>query len=242
MLIVNARCKRCGGNLYIERNIDGDTLKCLACGFERDIPAEVNPVPVVSQDEWKLPANSEEIKQEVIKDMQKVVLVSDEELEKQKDAIIADYLNPNITLAQMLVKWHIQTTRWHDLKIKWNIPSKGQRGKTKVLKPVAKPVGNMPDSTKTDTKKENIMPKYTCPYCEVGWSQADALIQHMTVCHFEVAKPETKPEPQEELLRFTCVMRASTASKLITLGIKYLGDIGAFPDSKIELLKQVPHV
>ena len=50
MLIVNARCKRCGGNLYIERNIEGDTLKCLACGFERDIPAEVKPVVNITQE------------------------------------------------------------------------------------------------------------------------------------------------------------------------------------------------
>jgi rubredoxin len=123
---------------------------------------------------WKPVLKPVEIKQEVIKDMQKVVLVSDEELEKQKEAIIADYLNPDMTLAQMLVKWHIQTTRWHDLRIKWNVPSKGKGkhpnnhlSKTKVVK---------------DKTKENIEPKYRCPYCGLGFSQVEALIQHATVC------------------------------------------------------------
>ena len=229
MLILNVRCKRCGGNLYIDRELEGDAIKCLACGFERDIPA-----------------NSEEIKQEVIK------VESFDKLKSQKDAIVAK--QEGKTKGQLFYEKHAAETgiktQWKDFgqtqKDRYERKAAGtwtrKQSVKKPLKPVAKPVGNMPDSTKTDTKKENIMPKYTCPYCEVGWSQADALIQHMTVCHFEVAKPETKPEPQEELLRFTCVMRASTASKLITLGIKYLGDIGAFPDSKIELLKQVPHV
>ena len=54
MLIVNVRCKRCGGNLYIERNIEGDTLKCLACGFERDIPVEVKPVVNITQEVIKV--------------------------------------------------------------------------------------------------------------------------------------------------------------------------------------------
>ena len=56
MLIINTRCKRCGGNLYIERNIEGDTLKCLACGFERDIPAEVKPVVNITQEVIKVAA------------------------------------------------------------------------------------------------------------------------------------------------------------------------------------------
>ena len=169
MLIVNVRCKRCGGNLYIERNIEGDTLKCLACGFERDIPVEVKPVPVITQNEWEAPVKEESITQEVIKNMKKVVLVSDEELEKQKEAIVADYMNPAITLAQTLVKWHIQSTRWHDLKIKWNVPGKRRHGyKRKQVE--TKPV------------KEHIEPKYRCPYCGLWFSQVEALIQHATVC------------------------------------------------------------
>ena len=56
MLIINTRCKRCGGSLYIERNIEGDTLKCLACGFERDIPAEVKPVVNITQEVIKVAA------------------------------------------------------------------------------------------------------------------------------------------------------------------------------------------
>jgi hypothetical protein len=120
-------------------------------------------VPVVSQDEWKLPANSEEIKQEVIKDMQKVVLVSDEEQEKQKDAIIADYLNPNITLAQMLVKWHIQSTRWHVLRAKWNVPSKGRQG------------GNR---KRTGTKPAKIETKTANPETPVA-QRLDAISNHL---------------------------------------------------------------
>ena len=158
MLIVNVRCKRCGGNLYIERNIEGDTLKCLACGFERDIPVEVKPVPVITQNEWEAPVKEESITQEVIKNMKKVVLVSDEELEKQKEAIVADYMNPAITLAQTLVKWHIQSTRWHDLKIKWNVPSKG-KGKHHY-KPASKSVAKLPEklpATSTCAKTQTEM-------------------------------------------------------------------------------------
>ena len=141
MLRVNVRCKRCGGNLYIERDIEGDTLKCLACGFERDIPVEVKPVVNITQ--------------EVIKDMRKA-LVSDEELEKQKEAIIADYLNLDMTLAQTLAKWHIQTGRWHDLRIKWNVPSKDKR--KHHYKPVSKSVAKLPEKLLDSTKTETIPP------------------------------------------------------------------------------------
>ena len=160
MQILNARCKRCGGNLYIERNIEGDTLKCLACGFERDIPAEVKPVPVVSQDEWKLPANSEEIKQEVIKVAAKI-----------PETVVK-------TPGQILYEAHAKEAR---LRSPWKALSQENReryerkanGTWERKQSVKKP---KPDN------KERIVPGYKCPFCGLGFSQSEALIQHMMVC------------------------------------------------------------
>jgi DNA-directed RNA polymerase subunit M/transcription elongation factor TFIIS len=162
MLIVNARCKRCGGNLYIERNIEGDTLKCLACGFERDIPAEVKPVVNITQEVINVAAK---IPETVVKTPGQILY--------EAHAKEAGLRSPWKSLGQ-------ENRERYERKA--NGTWERKQSVKKPLKPVAKPVGNMPDSTKTDTKKENIMPKYTCPYCEVGWSQADALIQHMMVC------------------------------------------------------------
>jgi len=45
------------------------------------------------------------------------------DFEKEKDAILADY--KSMKLVAMLRKHHLSTTRWYELKIKWNVPKKG---------------------------------------------------------------------------------------------------------------------
>ena len=148
MLIINTRCKRCGGSLYIERNIEGDTLKCLACGFERDIPAEVNPVPVVN------------ITQEVIKVAAKI-----------PETVVK-------TPGQILYEKHAAEkglkTAWEDFAQFQKDRYEREAAGTWTRKQSAK-------KPKPDNK-ERIVPGYKCPYCGLGFSQSEALIQHMMVC------------------------------------------------------------
>jgi hypothetical protein len=97
------------------------------------------------------------ITQEVIKEMPTEISVSDEQLEKQKDAIVADYaiLEPQ----EFLRKYQIGGTRWRKLKMRWNIPTKPRPNNwpnKKLSKATAKLPEKLPEpstcaKTQTDT-------------------------------------------------------------------------------------------
>jgi hypothetical protein len=82
------------------------------------------------------PIKAKPIKQEAIKEMPDVIN-TDDFLESTKAEIIADYMNPSITLRTMLLKYRLSSKRWSGLRVKWNVPSKGKnRHPTQIQKVV----------------------------------------------------------------------------------------------------------
>jgi hypothetical protein len=97
------------------------------------------------------------ITQEVIKDMANKVN-ADDFLESAKAEIIADYMNPSITLRTMLLKYHLSSERWSGLRVKWNVPSKGKNRHPR--KKVLKTLENMPKNMPTQIQKA-VLPTWT---------------------------------------------------------------------------------
>jgi len=110
------RCYRCGGNLYLEREWDGDVIKCLQCGTEYDIPTEVKPEPVINWEDEK-------------EDMPTGQSISDEDLEKQKEAMVTDC--KILKQSDFLNKYHIGVARLIELKQKWGLEPKKKGGPRK---------------------------------------------------------------------------------------------------------------
>ena len=151
MLILNVRCKRCGGNLYIDRELEGDVIKCLACGFERDIPA-----------------NSEEIKQEVIK------VESFDKLKSQKDAIVAK--QEGKTKGQLFYEKHAEIAR---LKTPWsNLLATSKKSYEDKANGVIKTRKNVIKPAKSETKGANCETKTANPETPVA-QRLDAISNHL---------------------------------------------------------------
>jgi hypothetical protein len=92
----------------------------------------------------------------------------------EKTEILRDYYG--LSLKDFYAKQHMFSGTWTILKKKWGIKGKAPHKSNRK---------------ENNTVKENVPLKYLCPYCDVGWSQAEALIQHMRICHFDsLGKPE----------------------------------------------------
>ena len=104
------------------------------------------------------PIKAKPIKQEVIKDMPNVTINADDFLESTKAEMIADYMNPSITLRTMLAKYHLSSARWSGLRVKWNVPSKGKNRHPR--KKVLNSPENMPKNMPTQTQKV-VLPTWT---------------------------------------------------------------------------------
>ena len=103
------------------------------------------------------PIKAKPIKQEAIKEMPDVIN-TDDFLESTKAEIIADYMNPSITLRTMLLKYRLSSKRWSGLRVKWNVPSKGKNRHPR--KKVLKTLENMPKNMPTQIQKA-VLPTWT---------------------------------------------------------------------------------
>jgi hypothetical protein len=45
-MIAFKSCSRCRGDVYLDCDLYGWFVKCLQCGYQRDLPAGLAPVPV----------------------------------------------------------------------------------------------------------------------------------------------------------------------------------------------------
>ena len=118
---------------------------------------------------WNLDEPMMQIKEEEILPMTtETVAINDHE--KEKDAMLEDYRNPNLPVAKFLTKYHISTKTWSELKEKWNVKPKGRHHKNRK-KPV---ISNAKLEKPPDTK----LPTFPAPIEEIT-KRLDALSNHL---------------------------------------------------------------